>query len=349
MRIALIEISESHEECIYSQVKFLNDAGIAVDLILNKRLEQQIDNYKHLCNSVYFVTPVKKNAFKKLKQQIQLLNTLKIYDLLVFNTASSSKMVRNLTFLLLFSRVKCFGILHNGRKLTSSFTQKIISLKIRHYFVLSDTIVKNIGSKSDVFISSFYPIFFPKFKLSIVKAEGEIWITIPGRIDWLRRDYDVLIKALAKVKNLNSIKILFLGKFDKNSDHGKQLWALIKAHKLERFFITFNSFVSNEDYQNLLMATDYIMPLLKSDENYLKYKVSGSFNLAYAHHKILLCKTYFEPLEDLSENGIFYDEDDLSNMLQKINNKSIATPKGYLDPKWSFTYQQDCYLSFLGC
>ncbi len=347
MKIAIVEISKSHEECIYTQVKFLTDAGHSVDLILHHALKNQVMSYSSLCNRIKWITPVVSRIGAKLFQQWRLSKYLTQYDLVVFNTASSSKFVRNVNLLLLFSNVNVIGILHNAKKLHSSFTQKLISLKIKKYFVLSDTVSKNTREKKGIRLASFYPIFFPEFNNTVDKLEHEIWITIPGRIDWGRRDYEILITALDKAKPLNKIKFLILGKLDKNSSEGQRLWMLIKEHKLEKSIRCFEGFIPNEDYHSFLKASDYIMPLLKSDENYLKHKISGSFNLAFAYETPLLCKAYFESLGDLQENALFYSENNLTSMLKAIDKREMKVFDGYKNLKWSYTYQQKNYIEFI--
>jgi len=135
VNIAIVEISKSHEECIYTQVKFIKDSGHTIDLILHKALESQINAYRNLAKNITYITPSQNGFFAKIQQQKSLSKELSNYDLVIFNTASSSKLVRNTLLLLLFSKVKCVGILHNSKKLRSSFTQALISLKIKKYFV----------------------------------------------------------------------------------------------------------------------------------------------------------------------------------------------------------------------
>lgn len=348
MRIVILEISTSHEECIYSQVKFLVDSGNSVDLILHKTLQNQIKQYEFLCNQILFLNPLEKSFFHKLSQQRHLLKVIKSYDLIIFNTASSSKIVRNLAFILFFSKVRCVGILHNSKKIYSSFTQKIISLKIKKYFVLNDDILKNTPKKSGICLESFYPIFFPYYTNTVKKPNKMKWIAIPGRIDWGRRDYRTLLLALLESKTLANIQFLILGKFDKKSEAGEKLWKLIVAYRLEAYFITFNEFVSNETYHSYLKASDFIMPLLKTESSYLQNKISGSFNLAFAYKKTLLSKVYFKGLEDLNENAVFFEINGLIEVLLKIDNgESVLEGNSYNDEKWEYDFQKRKYLKFI--
>lgn len=347
MKILLFEISTSHEECIYSQVKFLTDSGYKVDLLLNASLKSSVHSYKNLCNAIQFIVPVENGIFNKIDQQRRLIKILKNYPIVVFNTASSSKIVRNLTILLSFYKMKCIGILHNGKKLNNSFTQKLISLKIKDYLVLSDYIKTNIDQKKGLKVESFYPCYFPIYKDEIIKPSNEIWISIPGRIDLGRRDFDLLIDCLSSNQIDVNIKFIILGKLNKESREGRAIWQKITSNKLQSSFIIFDEFIPNNVYHNYLMKSDYIMPLLKKSADYLTYKISGSFNLAYAYKKSLLCNSYFNTIPDLKENALFFDDNNLSIVLNKISgNESINTAK-YFDDKWLYRNQKEKYIQFI--
>ena len=347
MRIGIVEISESHEECIYTQLKFLTDAGHVVDLILNPCLKNQVTPYKSLSNSIEYILPVKNGMGKKLKQQYKLSKLLNSYDLVIYNTASSSKLIRNVSLLSAFSKVPTVGLLHNTLRLQSSFTQKLISIKIKKYFVLSDFLANTAIKKKGIVVSSFYPIFFQETQNSITKPKDTIWISIPGRIDLGRRDYKSLFDSLNKIESLERIQFLILGKLNKQSKEGGLLWNLITESGFQDNFIWFDNFIPNKDYHGYLKASDYIMPLLKNDVNYLKHKISGSFNLAFAYKKPLISKAFFKTIPDLNKNSFFYENNTLSSFLQALDSGDLIAKQSYNDAKWSYEYQKEKYLNFL--
>ncbi|WP_299429675.1 hypothetical protein [uncultured Maribacter sp.] len=344
MKIAIIEVSSSHEECIYTQVKFLTDSKNKVTLFLHLSLEAQIQEYKNLLTEVNYFDFDSFLGLKKIKLQWKLLQQLKGFDILIFNTASSSKIVRNLAFLLNFYSVQCIGILHNTKKLNSSFTQKIISTKIKKYYVLNDYLeLKHKKLK----ICSFYPIFFPNYSFINKKKDNEIWISIPGRIDYNRRDYSFLINSLSKTKPLTKIKFIFLGKIDNNSAQGKQLIHELKQNNLLNQFIVFNNFIPNKKYHSILKSSDYILPLLQTENDYLNHKISGSFNLAFANKTPLICNSFFQEIPDLKENSLFYSSSTLINLLKEIDQgKEIGLNK-YINSKWVYKFQKNKYLNFI--
>ncbi|KPM31613.1 Hypothetical protein I595_2107 [Croceitalea dokdonensis DOKDO 023] len=347
MNITIVEVSRSHEECIYSQVLFLTSAGHKVSLLLHEALEPQVATYWHLCEQLSLIRPVAQGLLPKWQQQRKTAKILEKQDVVIFNTASSSKFVRNLCLLLLHKQVLCLGVLHHGNKLMGSFTQKVISLKIKRYYVLSDHIKKQLTPKQDTYITSFYPIFFPDNHQYMEKPPNEIWISIPGRIDATRRDYDTLLKTLAKTQRKSKLKFLLLGKLDRERITDNNLMEQIEKLGLQDFFICFDHFIPNKEYHAYLKSSNLVMPLLKEEENYLRYKISGSFNLAYAYQKPLLCKQFFATIGDLNENAIFYTADNLAQVLEGIGEGSLDVPNGYQNPKWEFNRQKEQYLSLL--
>ena len=344
-KTALVEVSTSHEECFYSQARFMQNTEFELDLYIHPNLNSQIAPYQGLFKNIFFAKE-ESGLFKKLWSSIQLVKKLKNYDLIIFNTASSSKLIRNTIFLLnLYPKTKCIGLLHNTKKLESSFTQKIISTKIKQYFVLADHLVKSPSRK--IKLESFYPIYFPKIKTSIVKKENEIWIVIPGRIDFSRRNYTLLSNALEKVSTLTNVRFIFLGKLLETTKDGKTLLLEFKKSAFFKKILFFDYYIENEEYQAYLSSADFIMPLLKSDSSYLNHKISGSFNLAYAYEKPILTQDFFMDIPDFSEHAIFFHKDNLHLILEELDKRNLKHPAIKQLDKWSFENQKKNYLNFL--
>jgi len=347
MRTAIVELRASHEECIFSQLRFLKDAGHRVTLILHPALAPQIKDYQNLADELVYIDFDKADFFTKLQRQWQLFGILRKFDLLVFNTAHSYSVLRNLSQLLRFVSTRCVGILHDTKKLHSSSTQRLISKKVKKYFVLNDMLLPTDPSADPIEVQSFYPIFFPKYEPVPTYKQNEIWIGIPGRIDYGRRSYDFLIDVLAKIPNLKRVKFLILGKVDATDPAGKRLYDSLKDLGRPERFKMFHSFIPNEEYHAYLAACDYIMPLLTQKEEYLEHKISGTFNLAFAHKKPMLCHTFFQDIPDLKENSLFFDAETLPKLISDIDTKNTASPASYADPKWNYRFQQKRYIDFI--
>ncbi len=347
MKTAIVEIRESHEECICTQLSFLKDVGHQVTLILHPILTQQISDYANLADEVLYIDFDNQGFLKKLGLQWQLYGILKKFDFVILNTAHSYSVLRNLSVLLRFSRTECIGVLHDTKKMDSSFTQRIISQKVKKYFVLNDALLPSDNNTGVIKVQSFYPIFFPQYEPVPVYKQKDIWIGIPGRVDYNRRDYDFLVNTLAETTALDRIKFVILGQVDRNNPTGKRFYdSLENSGQLGRFKL-FHSFIENRDFHSYLAACDYIMPMLTLNKDYLKYKISGSFNLAFAHKKPMLCHTFFQDIPDLRENSLFFDAVTFPQLISDIDKGNLNSPASYSDPKWSYRFQQRRYIDFI--
>lgn len=344
MKVAIVEISESHEECIYSQVSFLKDAGYKVTLFAYPKIIQQAKSYRQFFEQIQEVNFDGLSFFKSLSLQIKLTKQLSKFDTVIFNTASSSKKLRNVSLFLNFYKTKVVGILHNAKRLEKSFTQKLFSIKIKKYFVLNDFIKENYKNISSSKLESFYPIYFPDFnKESIEKSSNEIWITIPGRLHYNRRNYKFLIEQLKSHSIGEHIKFIILGNI--NSKDGLDFLEKIEKHNLKSSFKTFNEFISNATFYSYLEKSDYILPLLNlDDESYFKSKITGTFNMAFGFKKTMICHQKLEILSDVKENGILYDENSFNSVINKLSEPNEDT---YNNEKWTFEFQKRNYINFI--
>lgn len=346
MKIAIVELSESHEECIFSQVAFLADAGHEVTLIIHPKID--VENYKHLVKQTVHYNFKDVSIFQAWSLQIKLVNYLKTFDKVIFNTASSSKSLRNVVLLMNVYQTECIGVIHHVKKLNKSFTQKVISTKIKKYFTLSDALKNNIRlTNKRLKLESFYPIFFPSTeKTNPVKGEDDVWICIPGSVLFDRRDYHFLLEHLTKIEIPNNLKFVILGNC--NTQNGLELKEHLKKHQLLDSFIIFEKFIPNAVFYSYLEHADFIMPLIRQqDKNYIDSKISGAFNLAFGFKKPLLFHEFYNTLPDLKTNGISYNTTNFNSVLSAMANKTVEIPPLYTDKKWSFAYQQHRYINFI--
>jgi len=345
MKIALVELSESHEECLFSQVKILQSANIETHLFVHPKVSAQLNQYNLEPEYVFHIKP-ERGLFMRWTYAISLAKVLGKYDKLVFNTASSSKLLRNLTVLLNLYDVECLGIVHNTKKLKSSFTQRLISIKVKKYFVLADHLIKSVDKTQEFKVRSFYPIFFPNYSYVLEKPKNEIWVAIPGAVDFARRDYLRLLNALHNVPWIKKLKIILLGKLNDSFQEGKILMEEISKRELDHYFIFFESFVQNATFHTYLRKIDYIMPLLTLNNDYLNHKISGSFNLAFAYKKPMISHEFFSTLPDVKDNAIFYKKETLCTLLENLE-RHKSDNEYYKDRKWSFSEQKIRYLELL--
>ena len=353
MKIVLIEFNSYHHECIYSQVRFLKEEGANVTLIISPKAKSKISSYIDIIDNVYYYD--KKASYFFLKKFFILINLYRFiasqkFDKVIFNTASSSKTLIFITMLLRFTGVECMGTIHNLRKMSSSFSQKLIYLNIKKYFVINDFLLNSAKiSDPKARLSSYYPIFYPNYKsVNLNKPKGEKWICIPGEVNFKRRDYTILIESLIKSEYKNNLKFIILGKLSAVPKDSEVFLKLVKESGLENHFITFDTFVENDLFFSYLKAADYILANLQlNDDSYMKYKVSGVLNLALGFKKLLIIPSALNIIKDLSENTFMYEtSSELSQIFDTIS-KNYEEPTYIFNKKMDFDNQRKKYIDFI--
>ncbi|AFM05206.1 hypothetical protein Fleli_2853 [Bernardetia litoralis DSM 6794] len=346
IKIALLELGGSHDECLYSQIKCLKSIPtVHITLICDSKVAQNTIDFDKDIDTKIIIEVFK--GIAEWKQMYKLSNFLlkEKFDKIILNTAQSSK-AKKLCFFVR-QKIEVYGILHNIQKLHGSIGQKIISQSLKGYFVLNDYLLEKIPKTNISKFSSFYTIFFPKNSLiNLSKPADEIWICIPGKVEEKRRDYDILVQELSTKKLSKHIKFIFLGKI--KGEYALTIKQKIEALGLESQFMYWEDFVPNQLFHSILQESDFIMPLIHSNHisaSYYEYRISGTFNLAFAYQKPLLIEQSFEKYTDFKNNSVSYV---ISNLLEVINNlQKIDSNLLYKEEKWSFEFQKKKYLDFI--
>lgn len=340
-KIALIELGDFHDECLFSQIQFLQQKDIEVTLFCNVKLKSRVNSFSGLKEICYLDLSSK---FKKYKSRWNLWKTIVFegYSKVIFNTAEST--IYKLIRLPFPKRIELIGTVHNAQNLKGKSKQKAITKKIHKYVTLNDFTAKNIISEklTRKKVGAYYPIFFPNFKETLKKPENEIWITVPGVISFDKRDYSIF-KNLKLEKN---IKIIFLGRA--NTPDAIEFTSEAETYPSFKSMVFFNEFIPNDLFHDYIKNSDYILPLIHPNNpffnHFLKYKISGSYNLAFAYKKTLLMEQSFSEIEDFKETAFFYDYTNFERIFDVLYS---LEKKVYKNPKWSFEYQKQNYLDFI--
>ncbi|MGY5355739.1 hypothetical protein [Wenyingzhuangia sp. IMCC45467] len=341
MNVVLVEFNSHHDECIYSQVAFLKSLPeVKLFLISNYRLEGRIGYLKEFED----VLMVRSNQWGV--GYLKIINFLNKHNIhkVVFNTVSG-KSVRNLLMICSKTKRGYYGVLHNLKDLKDTKYRHTYKT-VNSFLLLNDYLLENHNTNPvlKANFESFYPIFFKEHRsIELNKKEGEIWITIPGKMELKRRNYIQLFEFF-KAGNLNkNIKLIFLGKSDQN------LSKEFEAHDLNKNCIFWDGFIDNDLFHSYLQKSDYILPiihnkhLLRGD---YKYKISGSFNLAFSYRIPMILDSFFYQFEDFKSTAVFYEkEENLIDVLNQLKKPQCQFNK----KKWSFEFQQDKYINFLNC
>lgn len=313
-KLLLIEFSGSHTEILYSLFEILS-ADFDVILAISDQAKNKVPNHPQISNVHYF--PEK----TIVKQTLALKKQLKP-DFIFLNSSQGSK-VRSLCLSLLFDKTPIVGIHHNPEKLYDSFTQKIIDLKVKNYFVLADFIITAIAGKvsKKLNLESFYTVSFPAYKKQNLDKNLK-YAFIPGVLEQDRRDYLGLIKTVEKHKeNLNpDVRFVLAG--NSLSHDGPMIKTEVIKAGLEKFFIFFDGYVSQDVLMSYAEDSYVIMPLFHPGtrwfSQYLDTKISGAYNIAYAFNKKLLMHDQFKMHDEFLKHHLFYEVDQLPAVLNSL-------------------------------
>lgn len=268
----------------------------------------------------------------------------------IFNTAEG-RQVKKLLKYKYPKNIEFIGTLHHTKKLSTNIDQKIITRKIKKYYILSSYLHKNIKSRfhKKLKFKVFYPIFFPALKsIRIDKPQNEICITIPGSVELKRRDYLSLLSILKKKNLSEDIKFIFLGSSHHTNGAYSFINELIKNKTINNCLKLWDSFIDDETYNAYLIYSDYIMPLIHPEHKSFKFyknRITGAFNLAFGYKKILLMHDYYNNNEDFINNSIFYNHNNLEDILNSLTHPN--TSNIYSEEKWNFDFQAKNYCELL--
>lgn len=342
IKIALVELGTFHDECLYSQLLFLQASHIEVTLIGNIKIKERLEQLPHIHKLHLLKLDSKKNKYSAYFKT-WLYFRKEQFDTIIYNSAESNSF--KLISLPLSKKTKLIGIIHNADKINRKRKQKTIDKKVAKYFVLNDFIKQTILKEkmTSQKVESFYPIFFPEVNKTLPKPSEELWVVVPGMIDFNKRDYSFI----ERIKFPEHLKIILLGR--PNSEKEKEwLIALSQQKEKRKHILAFNSFIANDVFYQYIHQADYIMPLIHPGvptfDAFLKYKISGSYNCAIGFKKTLLLYKGFETIEDFKHNAIFYNEDHLVELLEELKKDTAAR---YQEEKWNFKFQKLHYLQFI--
>lgn len=318
-RIAILEIGGSHDECILSQLIGLKESGAWIVFCGTKEMFEKNSRFQYYSDEFHEVV-LPKSMFGDFFSMVRLNKWFvknKI-DCVIANTAQGGH-IRNLC-LTASSNVKFFGIIHTIKLLKGSFTQRLISKKIKDYFVLNDTLKRYAGEKNGINIHSFYPLSYPNFYTKIDKPEGECWISVIGGVEYRRKDLNGFVEMVKTTEE--HVHFYFLGKSNRGSDEVKQFEKHLKESNLSHRVHLFNDFMNEDDFDAYLKQTDGILPLVHpntpSAGEYFSRQISGAINVAFSYKIPMMIHERYQDWEDFGKGVIFYNSETFEERFQQF-------------------------------
>jgi len=352
---AIIEITGSHEECLYAQVLYCKAGGFRTLLVCSEVLREKVAEFGGDEQAFFDLTGQEKMAAeqKELERLRAYLLSQQV-DVLIINTAHGS-MIRRFVRMMSGSGINMYGVLHGINKLKGSLKQKLIGRRLKGYFLLNDYLLENLtpAQRKAKRFEVLYPIYFPQFNNppKLEKPAGQLWVIIPGQVELKRRDYLTLIHAWAGMKERPNVRFILLGSWNHPSSDGPAVMAEMERLNVRESF-EFTGYLGNAAYHAYIQASDVVAPLIHNGKpNFITYfrdQITGSFNMGFAYHKPFLMAEEFSRYEDFRENAIFYNTESLPDLLYDLaRHLREIKPRLYQSGKWSFDYQSRKYLDFI--
>lgn len=353
--VILVELENSHDECLYSQVLFLEQSHHKVSMILSPHSFQSTQKFHYLCENVAQLE-MKHGLFNhwKLTQKIMRFRRKWKSKVIIFNTAQGS-FVRDFSLLTLWHRVRVLGVLHTIKKLQGSFTQKLISLKIKKYYLLSLILSNQLSPKKRRKVQVFYPIFFHHPILPKPFQKEKFNIIIPGGVETRRKDLKGFVDQFFNQPIPAHWNIIFAGKTEENNECFLRINNTIKLNNMNKQFVFYHGFIPQKEYFEIIEAGHVILPLIHpnttSSDEYMSRQISGAFNLAYGFKTPMLIHKAYKKHEEFQCSSIFYNEEKLFDQI-----KSLDEDRNRLEEKrkaiqnyslFDFEVQQNNFLSWV--
>jgi hypothetical protein len=371
--IALIETGGSHDECLYSQVLFLKKYGHRIHILLFEDHYEQMDNWPEVDR--WQTWPVPEGFAGEWRLVFRILKYLRRNNIkrAVINTAEGN-IVRKLS-IASGRNIDFAGLIHLSRKLWTSRSQRIISRTIKKYLVLAEFIKENLkAANPGLDIEHFYPVYFPETggrnpneKEASGKGSGingqkilypgeketDFLVCIPGAVEYARRDYTSLLNELRDGGVPAGIRFILLGRT--TGPDGRDLLGRIREGGFESHFTTFEGFVTYREFYANLLRSHLVLPLISPGsvdyDDYLRYKITGTYNLAWGFGKPMLMHSSFEGYRIFSNTSVFYETGKMLQVLEKLFQRrdKLKTLQDNISEmeEFDFDAQAERYVNFI--
>ena len=264
----------------------------------------------------------------------------------VLNTAQGS-MIRNLCLFGLFSKIEFVGIIHTLLKTHDSFTQKVISWKVKKYFILSKFLLNKVEPKKGLSYDYFYPLIFSNEHQP--KDQNGLIITIIGGVEKRRKDLDGFVQMIQQEQDGH---YYFLGKSNANDPDVRQFKEELMAKGLENRVSLFNEYVSQDEFTEVLNKTDFILPLVHpntpSSAEYFRNQITGAMTVSFGYKTPMLIHEEYQQIDEMKSASFYYSMDDYADKLKEfILNRNQKVEEMKLNPEYSEITQMERYMNFL--
>jgi hypothetical protein len=348
--VAVMEIGGSHDECLLSQFFALKQRGCRVCFIGTEAVWLRNTSFHALVDEFL---PVKLAqgaladflTMRRLNGYFESQNIRKV----ILNTAQGGH-VRNLC-LTAKKSTEFIGIIHTLRKFNGSFTQKVISKKIKKYLVLNDYFLTQIQPAEGQKISAFYPLRFPDFNTSSSENSSGKQITIIGGVENRRKDLTGSIGLMKQLLDLD-LHFVFLGKSDPNNEGVQQFKEILREKGLLDRVTMYDHFVDEKEFDRVVKQSDFIWPMIHPDTEsaveYFRNQIPGALNVALGYKiPLLVHEDFVKEWKDLSFAASYRLDTYRSDLEKALANAEQLKLTLEQAEAYNPSFQEEKYLEFI--
>lgn len=344
--VALLEIGGSHDECLLTQFHALKSVNKRIVFITTQDIMDRNPAFSEYIDILYILDQNELEARFKVAKKIKELLKKEHVSKVVMNTAHGNIM-RNLALICLFNKMEFLGVMHTIIKLEGSFTQKVISWKVKKYFLLSQFLQEKARAMSKLSFGSFYPIRFDVKNEVVEKVQGRI--VIIGGLENRRKDLLGFVDMLQNVKG--DYEFIFLGKSDPNHDEVIAFKNKLSEKGMSEKVKLYDSFVSNEEFAKTVQSCEAILPLVHpetpSAQEYFKRQISGAMTVAFGYKKPLLIHEAYQHIEEMQVASVYYSQEHFSEVLSNRENLNEREEAMMDADSLKLSTQEKNYIAFL--
>lgn len=239
------------------------------------------------------------------------------------------------------------GVIHDLAKLRRfSWTQWRMMRYMRFFWVLRPGLYERLPERyrmrSDYLWTGVYPASLEAQIPAVQGAEGKVYICIPGRVEYMRRDYRMLLEVLDRLEGREQFRFILLGPAAGRYSDYADFFSRIQESGWEEIFISFPDIVPFPLYHAYLKMSQAVLALIhpnryREHRVYLDSQISGAFPMAQAHWKPLFLHRSFTGEAELEDCSYFYDtSDDLVRLLKSLAAGSLDAGHLYRGSWFSF-------------
>ncbi len=263
----------------------------------------------------------------------------------IFKEKPTLCLIHNLNFSLFFKNVNCMNLILEKERFLYYFklyfSEKVAKkrkniLKSSHYGVLSESLLQEVVSKSLSIALKTDIISLNYIRQSNFEISNTINIVMPGNVSNKRKDVDLILEILPKLKPKSKLHFTFLGKPESESILHRI--ENLKTQCSNKISITYYSkFIPWQEYCQVIAKSHLLLCPIRSktsfywvNEMYGKTKVSGSETDCIYNGKIgIFPSTY----PKMNWHNLYYKNNvDLQSILNSLTFENLKLEYLKLNP-----------------